>query len=291
MSPADLINPLVAITLVELMLAIGLAASPGDVFRVARDPRLLARAVAANYVVVPAIAVLMLLNLRPDPLVAAGFLIAAVCPGAPYGPPFTTAAKGNNAVAVGLMIVLAASSAVVAPLLLKLCLPLVAGSGDVGFDVARMIVTLFVVQLLPLCIGLLTRQKLPRLADRIVWPATYLSGVLNFALIVLIVVVHFPTLATLRPQGYGGMTILVLAAVAAGWLLGTPGAENRRAMAITTAIRNVGVALVIATGSFPDTPAVSATVAFAIFQTALMAVVATLWGRLPIAPKSSAGPE
>jgi BASS family bile acid:Na+ symporter len=37
-------------------------------------------------------------------MVAAGFVVLAVCPGAPYGPPFTAIAKGSVAVAVGLIV-------------------------------------------------------------------------------------------------------------------------------------------------------------------------------------------
>ena len=59
-----------------------------------------------------------------------------------------------------------------------------------------------------------------------------------------------------------------------------PGSSNRKAMAITTSVRNVGVSLVIATGSFAGTPAVTATLAFALFQTILLALVALGWGRL-----------
>jgi BASS family bile acid:Na+ symporter len=80
------------------------------------------------------------------------------------------------------------------------------------------------------------------------------------------------------------MSALVFAAVAAGWLFGGPGNENRIAMAMATSVRNVGVSLVIATGSFPGTPAITAATAFAIFQTILMALVAFGWGRLSPAP-------
>lgn len=55
---------------------------------------------------------------------------------------------------------------------------------------------------------------------------------------------------------------------------------NRKAMAITTSIRNVGVGLVIATSSFPGTAAVTATLAFALFQSLVMALVALGWGKL-----------
>ena len=79
---------------------------------------------------------------------------------------------------------------------------------------------------------------------------------------------------------FAGMFALVLAGVAAGWLLGGPGRDRRTAMVMATAVRNVGVSLVIATGSFPGTPAVTAATAFAIFQTVVMALVALAWGRL-----------
>jgi hypothetical protein len=51
-------------------------------------------------------------------------------------------------------------------------------------------------------------------------------------------------------------------------------------MVMATAVRNVGVALVIATASFPGTKAVAAATAFALFQTLAVALAALAWGRL-----------
>jgi predicted Na+-dependent transporter len=51
-------------------------------------------------------------------------------------------------------------------------------------------------------------------------------------------------------------------------------------MSLTTAARNVGVALAIATASFPGSTAVTAVIVFAIFQTILVALVAFSVGRL-----------
>src|SRR5262249_52318304 len=65
-----------------------------------------------------------------------------------------------------------------------------------------------------------------------------------------------------------------------GWLLGGSGSENRTAMTMATAVRNVGVSLVIATGSFAGTKAATAATAFAIFQTIVLALVALGWGRV-----------
>ena len=288
MTVDQLINVLVTITLIELMVTIGLGVTFAQVIGVAGNRRLVAQAALANYVCVPAAAVGLLLLFRAQPLVAAGILIAAVCPGAPYGPPLTAIAKGNVAVSVGLMVILAGSSALVAPLLLYWLLPFLSHSDSLNVNSARMVLTLLVTQLLPLFVGLTVRQWAPNLAPRLLKPANLLGMVLSLSVIGLILVVHFQTLMAIRPTGFAGMLALVLAALAAGWLLGTPGSGNRKAMAITTSVRNVGVSLVIATGSFPGTAAVTATLAFALFQTIVMALVALGWGRLaPAMPGSS----
>jgi BASS family bile acid:Na+ symporter len=127
--PIDkLINILITITLFEMMVAIGLSVRFAEIREVAGNRRLVTRAVLANYVIVPIVVLGLLFLFHPDPLVAAGFLIVAVCPGAPYGPPFTAIAKGNVSAAVGLMVILAGSSAVLAPALLYFLLPLMGGA-------------------------------------------------------------------------------------------------------------------------------------------------------------------
>jgi BASS family bile acid:Na+ symporter len=178
------------------------------------------------------------------------------------------------------MIALAGSSAVIAPLLLAILLRMMSDGNPLPVDIVKMVATLLVTQLLPLGLGLLVRHWRPALADRLAKPAKLLSVVLNVSVIGLILVAHWGVLRAIRPSGFLGMLALVLASLLAGWLLGTSGSRSRKAMAITTAVRNVGVGLVIATSSFPNTRAVAATLAFALFQTLVLAIVALGWGRL-----------
>ncbi len=289
------ISILASVTLFELMVAIGLNTTFADVAGVARDWRLVGRAALANYVCVPAAAVVLLLLFRPVALdqanyalVAAGFLIAAVCPGAPYVPPFTGMARGNVGVAVGLMVLLAASSALAAPLLLWLLLPpllanlppLPPGSPALRIDAVRMVGTLLVAQFLPLCAGLAVARWHAVLAARLRRPANLLSVVLNLTLLGVIVAAQYEMLIAIPFVAYVGMLALVAAALAAGWLLSGRRKERRTAMVMATAVRNVGVALVIATSSFPGTRAVAAATVFALFQTIVLALAALAWGRL-----------
>lgn len=274
-----IINLLAAVTLVEMMITIGLGVSVAEIGHVARDGRLLIRAAIANYVIVPAAAVGLLLALHAPPMVAAGFLVAAACPGAPFGPPFVSLAKGNVATAVGLMVVMAASSAVAAPLVLYVAMPITCGDQAATVNVVKMIGTLFGAQLLPLGIGLWVRHARATLAERCKPVMQKGSTLLNLVTFGLIFAAQLKTLIGIRLVGYAGMLALVMISAAAGWLLGGTGGERRTSMAVTTAVRNVGVAMVIATGSFAGTAAVPAATAFALFQTIAVALLAVAWGR------------
>jgi bile acid:Na+ symporter, BASS family len=279
MAVAQLVNLLAAVTLIELMITLGLGVKASDVLSVGKQWELLSRAFLANYILVPGAALGLLLAFHASPMVAAGFMVAAVCPGAPYAPPFTSMAKGNVAVAVGLMVVLAASSAIVAPLLLGFLLPLITGSAHVGIDVVKMIGTLVGAQLLPLCVGIWIRHSHAALADRLEKPASALSLSLNLVLLTVIIIVQFQTLADIHVRGYFGMLCLVLATLVAGLLVTKRGqADTAKSMILTTSVRNVGVSLVIATASFPGTAAITSATAYALFQTVVIALVALAWG-------------
>jgi len=275
-----LINILAAITLIEMMVTIGLGVTLSDVLRVSRSWSLVARAVLANYILVPAAAVGLLLLFRANPLVAVGFLVAAICPGAPYGPPLTAMAKGNVPVSVGLMVILAGSSAIVAPLLLQFLLPLVAGDTPLTISVVKIIGTLLGAQLLPLCVGLLLRHQYPSLADKLRGPAGVLSASLNLLMLAVILFVQFRVLAEIRFIGYVGMLSLLIITMASGALVAKRTPEERKGMVITTSVRNVGVSLVIVSGSFPGTAAITSATVYALFQTIVMVLVALAWGRL-----------
>jgi BASS family bile acid:Na+ symporter len=86
MNMDQLVNLLVTVTLIEMMVAIGLGVALADLIDVACNWRLVTRAVLANYICIPAATVGLLFLFDAHPMIAVGFLILAVCPGAPYGP-------------------------------------------------------------------------------------------------------------------------------------------------------------------------------------------------------------
>jgi BASS family bile acid:Na+ symporter len=279
MSLDRLINTLVTITLIEMMVLIGLRVTFAELIETARNWRLVARALAANYLFVPAAAIVLLVLFDASAMVAAGFLVLAVCPGAPFGPPFAGIARANVTEAVGLMVVLAGSSAIVSPLLLRLLLPQLAGGEAPLIDVTAMVSALLITQLLPLLLGLLARHRRPQLADRLLAPFELASKILSLTVAGLILATQFQMLTEIRARGLIGMLLLLLASLVIGWLAGGSASKGRKTMALTTALRNVGVGLVIVTGNFAGTPAVSAALAYGIVEVLGSLLLAFWWGR------------
>jgi bile acid:Na+ symporter, BASS family len=281
MSLDQAISPLVAIALIELMVATGLGIRLADVVDAARDWRLLARAGLVNYMAVPCAAVLLLLLLRIEPTAAAGFLILAVCPGAPYAPPLTALAGGNVAISAGLMMVLAGSSVIVAPLLLSVLLPFTTGSGELRVDALRMLGTILVTQLLPLSSGLAVNYWRPDLAARLLKPAVAVGKILNVAVIGLILLTQARQLMEIRFIGILAMLIWLGISMVLGWSAGGLKDKDRRAVALTTSIRNVGLGVVITTSAFAGTPAVTAVLAYGLVQLLGSFLLALWWHHAP----------
>ena len=279
MSLDRLINILVTIALIEMMVLIGLRVKFADIVSTSRNWTLVARAAVANYLLVPSLTVVLLLLFGVNAMVTAGFLVLAVCPGAPYGPPFAGIARADVPEAVGLMVILAASSAILSPLLLRVLLPWAAGGEAPKIDSFGIVGVLLITQLLPLMVGLWTRHWRPQLAERLIGPFALASKILNLSVVGLILATQFHMLSEIRVRGFVGMLMLLAGSLIIGWLAGGPGTANRRTMALTTSLRNVGVGLVIVTGNFAGTPAVSAALSYGIVEVLLSLLVAFWWRR------------
>jgi BASS family bile acid:Na+ symporter len=274
-----LINVLVTTTLIEMMFTIGLSVTVKDLIAIAGDWRVTLRGLVGNYVCVPAITVILLIAFDARPMIAAGFVILAACPGAPYGPPLTGLGKGDVSLAVGLMIILAGSSAIVTPILLHFMLPFVCASESLNIQATKIVVTLLITQLLPLSAGIAVRQWTSSIANRLHAPANLTSKLLNVLTVALIVVTQFHLFSDIRLKAFVGMLALLIASWVAGWLLGGPGMAKRKAMMLTTSLRNIGVGLVIATGAFPATPAVTVALVYGLFGVVGSLLLAFMWAR------------
>lgn len=273
------ISLLVAVTLIEMMVATGLGVRPTVVIRSVRDGYLITRAGLANYIAVPLAAVLVLRAVHADPMIAAGILILAVCPGAPYAPPLATLGRGATETSVGLMIVLAGTSMVIAPLLLVFLIPLTTGDASLHVSPSGLLNAILGTQILPLCLGLAINHWWPDWAARWLGPSVAISKILNSATLAAILTSQFQQLLGLRLSDILGMLMLLGISFGAGWMAGGGRDQDRKAMALTTSIRNVGLGLVLATGAFAGTSAIAAIMIYGLLQLFGGMLIALWWRR------------
>jgi BASS family bile acid:Na+ symporter len=279
MSAHQLVNLLTVVTLFELTFAMGLQLRFSEIAEVARDWRLMFRALLANFVLQPAAAVAVLMVLRPSEFASAAMLLLAACPAALYAMPFTKMAKGRLAVATGLLVVLAASTVVLAPVVLLLLRLFSSSEHTVHVPAGHVILVLLAVVLVPLTLGMGLREWQPELAHRLQKRATRLSMLLNPLMIAAILVTQGHQLEQVRVRGWAGMAIIALASLAIGWLLGGPDRGNRKALAQNTVLRNLGPGLVIATSAFPGSPVAPVIIAATLVNIATGLFAAFWWGR------------
>ena len=287
MDTAALTKWLNLVALIAVMLSIGLKVSVHQIVVAARDLPVVLRSVAANFVAVPLVTVGLLYLFDAAPLVSAGFLILAVCPGAPVAPRFAEIARADVAVATGTMAILGGLSALFTPLLLTSLLGWLSLDTAVRVKSTEIVTILCLTQLLPLALGIALRERLPGLATRLTKPVTSLGNLLLLAVVVLILALQFQTLAAIRARGWFGMTLLLAASLSIGWLCGGMNPPTRRALAVTTGVRNAAVGILIASSNFPDTPAVTAVIAYAVFSLFGTFGCAVVWAKLTPQPAGS----
>jgi bile acid:Na+ symporter, BASS family len=254
-----LIILLVSLTIAEMMFAIGLRLSFSNLLgSFAESPGLFVNALLANFILVPAVALLVIRLFHLPPYVAAGLMILGAAPAAPYGPPFTAIARGDLSYSTGLMVMLAGTSAFLTPLILRLSFPfMTSGELFIHINAGKLIGTLFAIQLLPLCLGLAFGEWLPNITSLIRKTAGNLSKILNFLMVATVGWLQIKVFTSIGTSELIMILSIVIAGVAGGWVLGTTGTERKKSLSIVTAMRNMSLSMAIAASSFPATPVVT----------------------------------
>lgn len=272
---ADVANGLMLVSLMCLLLGVGLRTAFGAVFAVARQYRLVLRGLVANFVIVPLVFFLALRGLPVSPDVVIGLLVLAAVPVASAAPPFVGMAKGDLPYAVGLMLSVTFLCVPLTPLILAVCLP--PSEAGLEIDLWKIIQTLLTAQLIPLSVGMTIRHVRPRWAEKLLQfvPRLALGGiVLSLSLIAAIQARQIVGLG-LVPYLTALLSIFVCLLIGDVMVRGEA-AALRRSLAISTAIRNVALALLIVSSNFPGSSAVTIVFVFGL----LSLLVSFTYGKL-----------
>jgi bile acid:Na+ symporter, BASS family len=277
---AQLLKIAIALSVVLVVFSLGLEATFPEAISLLRDtfkpPYRLLRATFAMNVVVPAIAIAAVEIFDLPQAVSIAILAMAISPVPPVLPGKQMKFGARPSYVLGLLVAASLTSILLAPLTVEIIgrifhRDLQVTRADIAWLVGKTV-------LIPLGAGLLVSYFAPRLAAKMA------PAISKFAFLFLILGLA-PVLYATWPQImslFGNGTVLivagvVVAAIAAGQLIGARHPGNRTALAITCAMRHPGIALTIGTTNFPENKLLPAAVALYIL---IATILTTVYGKI-----------
>jgi BASS family bile acid:Na+ symporter len=238
---------------VTSMLSVGLAYHIRLIVAPLREPRAVFRALVANFVLVPLLAVGIERVFPLDPPLALGLFLLAGSAGAPFLIKLASTAKSDIALSAALLLLLIPVTVVFLPFYVPLALahPSLSDISYVPSSTLAIGLPLLSTLILPMVLGLGVQAAAPRLAARLL----PIGGkVTTVALVVAIVstlgAYGHELIEILKTGAVVAGVLLIVGAFAVGFLLSRP--ERSSVLGLGTAQRNIAAAMVIASGGFSD---------------------------------------
>jgi BASS family bile acid:Na+ symporter len=232
---------------VSTMFGAGLQIDRERLVETLRQYGLIAKALLANFILVPLVAILLVKYFQVDTGFAIGIVLMSMAPGVPFL--VNSAGReggGSLSFALTIAFCFAALSVITIPITIELVPP---PTDAAHVPIMKFLTTLVAFQLVPLLLGAVIG---PRLAAPVIEKVVRVSHLLFFAATLVFVVLVFPQLvhSVSKVYGYGHLLIIAcvgIFSVGIGWLLGGPKREYRRTLSIATLMRNIGLCTLIGT--------------------------------------------
>jgi bile acid:Na+ symporter, BASS family len=267
----DLLNKSTTVAMLSFvissMLAMGAGLTVVEIASSLQNRRLMISALLANFVLMPLGALVLAKMLWLDEPLGVGLLLLGCAAGAPFLPKLAELAVGNLPFAVGTMVVLMVTTVAYLPIALPLLMP------EVTVNPIKIAQSLVLLMLLPLGVGLIAKAYRADVAARAKPYLDRFSSVSLLLLILLISVTNFSkVLQVFGTRGILAGLLFIALGCCVGWLLGGPGDDTRRVLALGTGQRNIAAALVVGSQSFEDP------------QVTVMVVVVAIAGLVTLMP-------
>lgn len=259
------------------MLGVGMGSTFKQVIDTVKQFSTILRGVVANFIVTPLLIFLVLLILPLSPDVKIGIMLMAAAPVAPMAPPFIAAAKGDVAYGVGLMLIVALLSVILTPLILGWALP--TSKAGIKLEPIQIIQILVTVQLIPIAIGMAIREYNQDWAKKLLKIIPRIGQIGLIIGVGLLLISQFKHILLISAGTYLVLIALTVGCLFIGdWMLADQSDNKRCSLAISTAIRNIPLAFLIASSSYPDSIVGPITLIFSVFTM----VFSILYGRFRV---------
>jgi len=250
---AQVANVAIIVFAVSSMLSVGLAYRVSVIVGPLREARAVFRALVANFVLVPLLAVLIEHIIPLDPSLGLGLFLLAGSAGAPFLIKLASAARSDLALSATLLVLLVPVTVVFSPFYVPLAMahPSLRSLSYARSSILAIGLPLLSTLMLPILLGLVVKAVAPGWARRIVPIGGRVATVALVVVVVFIFGANFHDLIRMLKTGavFAGI-LLIAGAFVMGYLLSRR--ERSAVLGLGTAQRNVAAAMVIASRDFND---------------------------------------
>ena len=234
------------------MFALGMRLQPQRLMQEMPKFGLVARCLLVALIAVPLVAIALGELLGLSRATFAGLLLVGVSPGAPMALRQSHDSGGQVSFAMVLQVAVAVLAILAVPAWVWIVHLLYRSTADIGMTALAQQVTL--AQLLPLGCGAAFAIWSPARANQLSVPLLKIGGGL-VALVALVILWQVATkLPSLGPSPFIASILLTLCALGLGHIAGGPSPDTRTSAAAISAMRNPGIALLVAsTNHLPET--------------------------------------
>ncbi len=207
--------------LFTVMVAMGLSLTLGDLKAVLKKPRPIFAGLGAQLVLLPAIAIALGIILHSPPIIAAGAIILAACPGGITSNAYVFASRADIALSIGLTTIASMITVFSIPLLTLLALNLYLDRSEIpAVPIQQMTQTLAMFTIVPVAIGMATRWWRPEFARKAIEPLRIITLIALMIIVVVGTVTAWETIVANVWTAGILMTAINLSAMSLGFGLG-----------------------------------------------------------------------
>ena len=169
------------LSLFIIMLGMGLSLTSTDFRNIPKTPKPLFIGLFGQFMILPILAFLVAIGMRLEPKLAMGLMILSFCPGGVTSNMYSHLSRANVALSISLTTIVSLITPITIPLLIAWQSENFFGlATSVELPIAKTILTLLVITIIPVIIGMTINKKRPQIAQRYDKPVKILSMVLLF---------------------------------------------------------------------------------------------------------------
>ena len=259
------------IVLAIVMFGVALGIKPKTFVDIIKNPRSVIIGIICQLILLPALTFLLTITFKNwlTPMISLGMILVASCPGGNISNFITSLSRGNSELSVSLTAFNTAACVVTTPLNFafwgKMYLNFAGNHGigslpELQIPLGEIFQSIFIIMGIPLVLGILCGQYLPKVANVLRKPLQYLSIAVFIAMVVIIFTGNIDVF--MKCIRYIFLIVLLHNLLALGIGFGTSTLlklpyKDRRTLTIETGIQNSGLGLILLLNPniFPETGA------------------------------------